>query len=143
MLSLFAMGSIASSRPVTIEDVTTVNALELSYMRPLDAVLSGRRVDIIKIDIDGFDHHAMLGARQTLEQHRPQIFAEFGPAGLAHFSKIEPIEYLRYLHDRGYRSFTALLRDGSRIDGGADIDRIARLPDERDLTHVDLHIQSA
>ena len=45
----------------------------------LDEVLAGRRVDVLKIDVEGYEHRVLLGARQILEsrERRPRaIFIE-------------------------------------------------------------------
>jgi FkbM family methyltransferase len=35
--------------------------------------------DLIKIDVEGFEEKVLAGARQTLEQHRPNLFLELHP----------------------------------------------------------------
>ena len=54
---------------VTIDD--TVESLGLD------------RVDVIKIDIEGYEEHAVLGAARTLERDRPTVFIELNPPLLA------------------------------------------------------------
>jgi FkbM family methyltransferase len=34
------------------------------------------RVDLIKIDVEGFEHHVLRGGRATLERHHPRLFVE-------------------------------------------------------------------
>ena len=43
----------------------------------LDDVLRGRRVDFIKIDVEGSEFRVMRGAKETLGRHRPAIVSEF------------------------------------------------------------------
>lgn len=42
----------------------------------LDEYLSGKKVDFIKIDTDGHDRNVLVGARSTIEKHRPVIVYE-------------------------------------------------------------------
>jgi len=35
-----------------------------------------RRIDLIKIDVEGFEMSVLLGARQTIERFRPKLFIE-------------------------------------------------------------------
>ena len=39
----------------------------------LDEVLEGNRVSIIKMDIEGAEYHALLGARRTIERYLPKL----------------------------------------------------------------------
>jgi FkbM family methyltransferase len=41
-----------------------------------------RRVDLIKIDVEGFEHHALRGGRKLLEQQRPRLFVEIDDTNL-------------------------------------------------------------
>ena len=42
-------------------------------LRSLDSVLGGRRADFIKIDIEGAERRALLGAARTVEEFRPRM----------------------------------------------------------------------
>jgi hypothetical protein len=60
--------------------------------------------DFIKIDIEGFEREALLGAVRTLEQHRPRMMVEVQ----AHHEEITDL-----LHGLGYRFYSA---DGVPMD---------------------------
>ncbi len=47
-------------------------------VEPLDAVVGGR-VDFLKIDVDGYEGHVLLGAQAVLERDRPTLFLELHP----------------------------------------------------------------
>jgi FkbM family methyltransferase len=49
----------------------------------LDQLLSGVRLDFVKIDTQGFDHEAIAGLAGCLAASSPTILCEFWPAGLA------------------------------------------------------------
>lgn len=41
--------------------------------RPLDDVLQGAACTLLKMDIEGAEYNALLGAAKTIEQHRPKL----------------------------------------------------------------------
>ncbi len=50
---------------------------------PLDLILSGRgRIDLVKIDVEGYEPAVLEGARELLAQNRPTLLVEFNPFGL-------------------------------------------------------------
>src|SRR5262249_35613847 len=103
LLTLMSMGSIASSREASLDDAITANSFEFCYARPIDDVIpTDAPINVIKIDIDGFDYRALLGAQKTLQTSHPDIFAEFFPPGLESYSGVKPIEYLRLMKGLGY-----------------------------------------
>ena len=59
------------------------------------------RLDFIKLDIEGSEYAALLGAQPLLRRFRPVIFAELNSVCLAR-SQRTPEEVLRLLSDAGY-----------------------------------------
>lgn len=51
-------------------------------LRRLDSVLT-RRVDFLKIDVEGYEGHVLAGAERILREDRPRAFVEIHPALLA------------------------------------------------------------
>lgn len=142
LLTLMSAGSIATSREAELDDALTINGFEFAYVRAIDSVAPrDRPVDVIKIDIDGFDYRAMLGARETLRRSTPQIFCEYAPGHLSQFSGIDPADYLKFFIEHGYNDFTVLTRGRPSQHVGGDIDQIVPLPEAYGATHVDLHIR--
>jgi FkbM family methyltransferase len=62
-----------------------------------------RRVDLLKIDVDGNEFPILIGATETLERDRPLIFIEIGPW---HFQSKER-DPLTLLSNIGYRFWDA------------------------------------
>jgi FkbM family methyltransferase len=64
---------------------------------PIDTATDGQRVDLIKIDVEGYEFRALSGALRTIERWHPAIVSEFTPGVLPERSGIQPEEYLRFL----------------------------------------------
>jgi FkbM family methyltransferase len=80
----------------------------------LDEALAGLdRLDLVKVDVGGFEPKALRGLEHLLTRFRPVLLSEFHPWAIERASASEPIEYLRWLR-RLYPSITILHRDGSR-----------------------------
>ena len=70
----------------------------------IDAFVSrsiARRVDLIKIDIEGNELHALRGALQTIERDHPVIIAELNSWCLAR-DGVQPADVVQFLRDLGY-----------------------------------------
>jgi hypothetical protein len=75
----------------------------------LDDYLAGwPRLDVIKLDIEGYDCQALLGARHSLEKFRPVITFEYsGTADAA------AEEVFHLLDNLGYTLYGLVLRTGA------------------------------
>ncbi len=69
-LSLSDPKVTSGSTRVGVGDGSDVDA------RPLDAVLDGIMPDLIKLDVEGADLHALRGMRDTLDRCKPVLFIE-------------------------------------------------------------------
>lgn len=70
-------------------------------IRRLDEIV-GERVDLLKIDVEGYEGQVLAGARTLLERHRPILFLEFHPAAISGFGRSTRtiFEQLRRLYAR-------------------------------------------
>lgn len=75
------------------------------------------RVDLIKIDIEGYEMHALRGAFQLLKRHRPRLFVEVGYTRLLK-NGTSPTEMVTFLADLGYTVYHA--DTDERIDRAYD-----------------------
>ena len=101
----------------------------------LDNVVSEnsiQKIDVIKIDIEGYEMHALRGARLLLETFKPKLFIEVGYTRLLNLGT-SPTELIRYLQKFGYSIFHAetdqeitVEYDFSPLgDGGIDVYALA------------------
>jgi FkbM family methyltransferase len=102
-------------------------------LRRLDSVLS-HRVDLMKIDVEGYEGHVLAGAEGLLAAYRPALFVEVHPAFLAPPTSLDGIFARLRAYDPGVSVFTGashrslLEKIVSRYRPGAGVSRVLDLP---------------
>lgn len=71
-----------------------------------------RRVDLIKVDVEGAEYNALMGCAQLIARDRPSIISEFSPDMMPGISGVSGEEYLSWILERGYR-IAVIQGDGS------------------------------
>lgn len=69
---------------------------------PVDELVGERKVDVVKIDVEGAESFAFSGMQKTIERGRPIIVMEYSQEGLAQVSGVDGEELLRGFEQRGY-----------------------------------------
>lgn len=117
----------------------TPNGRTVIPIAAIDELVEDAIVDVVKIDVEGYDYRAMRGALGLLSRCRPLIFAEYSPEFQQNVSGVDGRAYLDLYRRYGYR-ITVLHRDREpeRVDAQEDIDEYWRLSKERYVTHLDL-----
>lgn len=69
---------------------------------PVDDLVGDRRVDVIKIDVEGAEGFAFAGMPKTIDAGKPIILMEYSKEGLALVSGADGSELLRGFKQRGY-----------------------------------------
>ena len=119
-----------------------VRTLYAQTLRLDELVRDLLKIDVVKLDIEGFELLAWRGFREGLARHRPRVFSEFHPYCMCHFVGIEPAEYLAELF--AYGSVDVLPVDGDRIrcTNPNDVMRLWQSEDDRygvnGKSHLDL-----
>jgi len=83
----------------------------------LDAIAEDMKfdhVDLVKIDVEGAEVKVLVGAKQTLQRHRPDLIVEINPVTLKRFSGTDPAELYRCIREYGY-DMSVIARDSSAI----------------------------
>jgi len=78
-----------------------------------------RRIDFVKIDIEGYEPAALRGMEQSLARHRPVVLSEFAPSNLRNIGGISSEEYLAWFRDRRYSCAVLDEKTGEEIHGDA------------------------
>jgi hypothetical protein len=85
---------------------TDFSAIETDTLDNIVAANNIERVDLIKIDIEGYEMHALRGATATLTKFSPKLFIEVGYQRLIDLGT-SPNEMLAFLRGFGYSAFRA------------------------------------
>jgi len=112
--------------------VQIVPSFTLSALAPQD-----RPVDFVKIDIEGAEYSALMGARDILARNHPIIVSEFSPVQLQAVSGVSGEEYLCFLTDLGYR-LAVIEREGNLSEHGADIATVMDAYQNCGTDHIDI-----
>jgi FkbM family methyltransferase len=126
-------------------------ALEVVPVLPLDSLRDQLgRIDVIKMDVEGMEYRAILGARRLIEENRPVVFLEYSPMLLRSISRVPAEDLLHHFLDLDY-DIEILHRTTPRelLDGRAREATVARVNEawERHVkeeagTHLDLRLAS-
>lgn len=71
----------------------------------LDGLVWDRRIDLIKMDVEGAEAMVLRGGRELLMRDQPVIVSEFFPAWLRDVSGMSPDAFMASLKELGYRVF--------------------------------------
>ena len=68
-----------------------------------DNFLPNEKIDIIKIDVEGFELNVLRGMKGMLSQQQPLIITEFAPSNLKDIGRIEPRAMFDFVIKLGYK----------------------------------------
>jgi FkbM family methyltransferase len=99
-------------------------------MVPLDSYFDAdARLDLLKIDTDGYDQSVVAGAQRLLHTRGPAIYCEFAPFLLAETGGSGE-DFLALLESLGYHTIFPILDRGQALAAPRDHDGILRAAEE-------------
>ena len=103
---------------------------------PLATLWPGnKRVDFIKIDVEGAEYTILAASRDLIANWRPLIITEFSPSLLQANSGVSGQEYLEFLSDLGYRMWVV---DGSDAPPEMTIAGVMQVHERSGGDHIDI-----
>lgn len=102
----------------------------------LDSIVGTRRIDMMKVDVEGAEGRVFRGATETLSRCTPILVFEFSPPSLEATSEMSGEELLRHLEGLGY-SIDVIDRRGEDLQRRSVAELLSRFDDESG-DHIDL-----
>jgi len=72
-------------------------------------------IDLVKLDVEGFEPRVVRGMEQSLARFRPTVVSEFAPSNLETLGGVEPAAYLAWFRERGYAAHVVLEPGGETV----------------------------
>jgi FkbM family methyltransferase len=94
-----------------------------------------RRVDVIRIDVEGFEWKLPMGAAEVMRRDRPVVFCEITPSMITAAGD-DHLRLLRYFEERGYQ--TSLVDERPRTVEPASFERAASVLADPNRREADL-----
>ena len=127
-----AMTLAAPADAAALTDATTVPSFKLDDLIPHD-----KKIDLVKIDVQGAEYNALLGTSALIKRCRPTIVSEFSPTMMPGISGVDGRQYLRFLLDFGYK-VAVIEGDGTLRDCGTDAEAVMDAYTSSGVDHIDI-----
>jgi FkbM family methyltransferase len=115
-----------------LTSATTVPSFKVDELIPRE-----KKIDLVKIDVQGAEYNAVLGASALIERCHPTIVSEFSPSMMPGISGVDGREYLRYLLGFGYK-IAVIESDGTLRDCGTDAETVMDAYTSSGVDHIDI-----
>ena len=113
------------------------NATTVPSFKVDDLVPREKKIDLMKIDVQGAEYNAVLGASELIKRCHPTIVSEFSPSMMPGISGVDGREYLRFLLGFGYK-IAIIESDGTLTDCGTDAETVMDAYTSSGVDHIDI-----
>ncbi|HEV8656054.1 MAG TPA: FkbM family methyltransferase [Candidatus Limnocylindria bacterium] len=127
-----AMTSAAPDDAAALTNSTTVPSFKVD-----DLVPRTKNIDLVKIDVQGAEYNALLGASELIRRCHPTIVSEFSPTMMPGMSGVDGRQYLRFLLDFGYK-IAVIESEGALRDCGTDSEKVMEAYRSSGVDHIDI-----
>ena len=129
--------SFSNGTTSAVEDGAVLESETVGCVAIDQVVGRGRRVGLVKLDVEGAEYNALLGCRAMLQRDRPVLVFEFGPGQLPGISGVTGETLLQWVIGQGYRLEVVEL-DGLPTPVGRDWAAVMRAYEARGRDHIDV-----
>jgi FkbM family methyltransferase len=135
---ILKLTSFGSNGLVGVPQEDHLNSQFLPSMMVDELLQNEEKIDLVKLDIEGYEPLAFKGMVEVVKKHNPVIISEFSPWHIEHRSKITPKEYLKLLSQDDYN--LSILEPSGEIVSNVDIDFVMDywVKLNNDKVHLDL-----
>ncbi|MEP6693954.1 MAG: FkbM family methyltransferase [Chloroflexota bacterium] len=137
LLVLHGFYSNAMTSAVPENAAALINSTTVPSFRVDDLIPRDRKIDFVKIDVEGAEYNALLGATELIKRFHPTIVSEFSPDTMPGISGVDGRQYLRFLLDFGYK-IAVIDVAGTLTDCGTDAEKVMDAYAGRGVDHLDL-----
>lgn len=106
------MNSIISEKD---KETISHSTIRIKKLDDIEVFKDIKRVDIVKVDIEGYEHHFLNGAKETLMKHYPLIFMELCDEHLKRQGS-SATDVILLLQDYGYNSIVNTKNQKVQLD---------------------------
>ena len=135
MLALNA--SFSNGMTSSLDEEVLLDAVTVGCVAVDQVALGGRRIDLMKIDVEGAEYNALLGSLGLIRRDQPAIVFEFGPGQMPGISGVTGEEMLDWLIHEGY-SLDVLQLNGPAVPFGRDVAGVMQAHVARGRDHIDI-----
>ena len=135
VLSLHRSHSNGTASQPGADIAALLGAETVGCVRPDALVTAERRIDLIKVDVEGAEYLALSGCSAIIRRDRPALISEFSPGLMPGISGISGPAYLAWLVGQGY-ALSLVMPDGGLQPEDAEGVMAAYV--QRNTDHVDI-----
>ena len=84
------------------QDKDTISRKEKVEIVKLDDFLKNKKIDLVKIDVEGYEYETLRGMRNIIKKYKPKIVMEFSPCFYRVIGAGRSLEILKFLVEAGY-----------------------------------------
>ena len=126
------MTSAAPAEAAALLNSTTVPSFKVD-----DLIPRNKNIDFVKIDVEGAEYNALLGASDLIKRCHPTIVSEFSPSTMPGISGVDGRQYLRFLLDFGY-TMAVIEGGGALRDCGTEPEMVMDAFTRSGVDHIDI-----
>ncbi len=137
-LAYSSSGSNGSVKEFGDADEEAILNTEIVFAVPADLIVpEDLPIDLIKVDVEGWEMKALRGADRIVQRWKPRIISEFSPPSLFNSSEVSGEEFLEVFKKSGY--LFRVIRDGlPLLDCGSDAQRVIDAFETSKTDHIDI-----